>query len=108
MPVTDSYMQYINDQLSAFGSVEMKKMFGGIGIFKDGIMFGMLANDLLRFKVDATNQADYESYGMKAFYNEKKGKGMPYWEVPLNVIEDHELLSQWATMSYEAGLRSKK
>ena len=45
---------------------------------------------------------------MKPFYSEKKKKGMPYWEVPVEVLEDKYELAKWATKSYEAAVRSKK
>ena len=88
MAVSTQYLSYIEDQLSEFSPYETKKMFGGIGFFRDGLMFGMIGGDTFRLKVDENNQKDYEDKGMKPYQNDKKKKGMPYWEVPVEVIED--------------------
>ena len=42
MKVSDSYRSYVEEQFTAFGPVIFKKMIGGYGIFKDGIMFGII------------------------------------------------------------------
>jgi DNA transformation protein len=43
-------------------------MFGGIGFFKDGLMFGMIGRGVLRLKIDETNQADYDAAGMQPMF----------------------------------------
>ena len=108
MAVNEEYAKFVEDQLSTLEGVEMKKMFGGIGIFKDGVMFGKIGGDTFRLKVDESNQKQFEDAGMKPYYNEKKKKGMPYWEVPQNVLEDRDLLKQWAKKSLEIALKGKK
>ena len=108
MAVSEDFLTYITDQLAEFGEVDIKKMFGGIGLYHQGLMFGMIGNDVFRLKVDEHNQADYEAKGVKPYFSEKKKKGMPYWEVPVDVLEDKALLSEWARKSYEAAVRSKK
>lgn len=107
MAVKESYLNYVLDQLSAFDGVEIKKMFGGIGIFREGLMFGKIANDVFRLKVDEQNQNEYEERGMRPFYSEKKKKGMPYWEVPADILEDKIALKTWAQKSYEAAQRQR-
>ena len=71
-------------------------------------MFGKIGGDTLRLKVDEHNQKDYEEKGMSPYFSEKKKKGMPYWEVPLDVFDDRKELAKWATKSYEAAIRNKK
>ncbi|MGI9550270.1 MAG: TfoX/Sxy family protein [Aurantibacter sp.] len=108
MAVNEDFLNYVTDQLSEFPEVEIKKMFGGIGLFRNGLMFGMIGSDIFRLKVDEHNQKDYEVRGMKPYFSGKKKKGMPYWEVPADVLENKALLSEWAAKSYEAALRNKK
>ena len=81
-------------------------MFGGIGIFRKGLMFGKIGGDAFRLKVDETNQKQYEENGMKPFHSEKKKKGMPYWEVPQDVLEDKTELAKWANQSFDIAKRS--
>lgn len=101
MAVNEDYLNYIQDQLSEFGELTIKKMFGGIGLFKEGLMFGKIGGDTFRLKVDETNKKAYEDRGMKPFYSEKKKKGMPYWEVPSEILEDKKELAKWAQTSFE-------
>ncbi|GAB5416069.1 MAG: TfoX/Sxy family protein [Crocinitomicaceae bacterium] len=108
MAVNKDFAQFVQDQLSEFGAVEFKSMFGGIGIFKDGVMFAKIGGDKFRLKVDESNKKQFEDRGMKPFHSEKKKKGMPYWEVPQDVLEDRTELTKWANQSFEIALNAKK
>ncbi len=108
MAVSEEFKNFIVDQLSEFAPFDTKKMFGGIGFFKDGKMFGMIGGDTFRLKVDDHNRPDYEAAGMKPYESKSKKKGMPYWEVPPDVVEDKATLKKWAEKSFEAAQRSKK
>ncbi len=108
MAVSEAYLKLVLDQLSEFGTVEIKHMFGGVGLFHQGLMFGEIGGDTFRLKVDEHNKKEYEEKGMKPFHSEKKKKGMPYWEVPVDVFEDRTELNKWASKSSEAAKRSKK
>jgi len=65
MAVSESYKEYVVDQLVELGYVTVKKMFGGAGIYYDGLIFGLLADDVLYFKVDNSNKFDYIRARMK-------------------------------------------
>lgn len=108
MAVNKDFLNFVIDQLSEFGEVETKNMFGGVGIFKEGLMFAKIGGDVFRLKVDDTNKADFEAKGMKPFYSEKKKKGMPYWEVPQDVLEDKSELAAWATKAFNVAQNTKK
>jgi len=106
MASNEEYLEYIKDQLSGLGEFETKKMFGGHGFFKDGLMFGMLGSGIFRLKVDESNEQDYIDKGMKPYYSDKKKKGMPYWEVPTDVLEDAAELSKWASKSVNIAIKA--
>jgi len=108
MAVNKEYAQFVQDQLSEFGEVEMKGMFGGIGIFKDGLMFAKIGGDTFRLKVDDSNKQQFEDKGMKPYHSETKKKGMPYWEVPQEVLEDKTELAKWAKQSFDIAVATKK
>ena len=59
-------------QLSEFGEIETKSMFGGIGFFKQGVMFAMLGGDVSNVKVDESNKMDFEGKGMKPHTSKAK------------------------------------
>ena len=80
------------DDLAAIvGPVETKSMFGGAGIFCDGVMFALVdSRGVPHLRADATLAADREGAGA-----ERHGR-MPYWTVPEPVRRDHDLFASWA------------
>ncbi len=103
MPVSDTQITFILDQLQKLNPVNAKRMFGGVGFFKEGKMFGMLNNvGVFLLKVDDSNRQDYLDREMPAFSHHKNKRGnMPYYEVPLDVIEDAGELVSWAQKSID-------
>jgi len=61
-------------------------------------MFGKIGGDTFRLKVDESNEQHFENKGMKPYHSEKKKKGMPYWEVPQDVLEDRTELEIQSNM----------
>lgn len=108
MAVNPDFQNYVEDQLSGFGPIETKKMFGGLSFYKDGLMFGLIGNDMFYLKADDVNRLDYEKLDMPAFLASPGKKGLPYHQVPVEVLEDRNALCRWAQKSYEAALRAKK
>jgi DNA transformation protein len=110
MTMSPEFRDYLLDQLEPFGPVAAKRMFGGGGLFRDGTMFGLIADDVLFLKVDEKNQADFEDRGMDPFTYDKKSRKEPvqlsYWECPTDVLEDPDELCQWAASAWEAARRS--
>jgi len=90
----DDYADYIVDKLSGFGEVHSRAMFGGWGIFHEGLMFALVSDGVLYFKVDNSNREMYEKAGSGKFPH-----GISYWEVPTDVFEDTARLYEWADIS---------
>jgi DNA transformation protein and related proteins len=107
MAVSNDYLDYVTEQLSEFGAITIRKMFGGAGLYFDDFIFGLITgSDMFYLKVDGTNKADYESKGMTAFGATEKSKGMPYYEVPVEVLEDRTELAIWAMKAFEVAVKS--
>jgi len=75
-------------------------MFGGYGIFHEGLMFAVIADDTLYFKVDESNRDIYEKAGSQPFPH-----GISYWEVPADVLEDKNRLGEWAGLSMDIAIK---
>lgn len=93
------FRDFVMDQLGAGGAVECRAMFGGYGLYRDGIFFGILHKNRLYFKTDPDDPKSTEPYrtrGMKPFRPNKKQTLKSYYEVPADVLEDPEMLAQWA------------
>ena len=109
MAVNEDYLLYIQEQLAGVDPIHSKKMFGGIGFFKDGLMFGMIASDIFRLKTGPDNLTDFTSLGMEPMYSKDKKSSLPYYQVPAEVLEDASVLTIWAEKAIDvARLAAKK
>lgn len=91
------------------GPVAARRMFGGFGVYLDGVMFGLIGFNELYFKVDDGNRADYEAAGMQPFTYQGRDRpvSMSYWRVPGDVFDDTEALAAWAGKALDAARRTK-
>ncbi|MBI5091788.1 MAG: TfoX/Sxy family protein [Candidatus Hydrogenedentes bacterium] len=104
-------VEYALDILSVFGPIQARSMFGGWGLYHDGLMFGLIVDETIYLKTDDHNRPDFEAMDAHPFeYETKSGKTavMPYHEIPASVQEDRDALRVWCQRSYEAALRSKQ
>ena len=108
MAYKQEFLDYVNDQLSDLDNIVTKKMFGGVGFFREGIMFGMIGDGRFRLRVDDENRGDYEAYDMGPLLSKAKGKSMPYYEVPMAVLEDRDVLKKWAEFAFVVARRNSK
>jgi len=104
---TEEYTDYIKEIMKPFGKCEFKKMFGSMGIFKEGISFGGIMENVFRLKVDDSNRNDYEVKGMGPWQVPGKKMKMSYYEVPIEIMEDPKLLMLWAQKAYEVAVKAK-
>ncbi len=101
MAVSSDYADFVLEQLSGLPRLASRRMFGGLGLYCDELFFGLISDDVLYFKVDDSNRADYEALGMRRFapYPDRPSWKMAYYEVPADVLEDREQLTGWARKS---------
>jgi DNA transformation protein len=112
MAVSDEFRDYVLDQLQAAGRVTARRMFGGVGLYLDGLFFALIDDDTLYFKTDDSNRARFEGAGSKPFcpYPDRPDQAMGYWQVPAEVLEDVDELAAWAreAMMVAFGARTKR
>ena len=100
MAVTNDFIEFILDQLSSWGDVTYRKMFGGVGLYKDGKMFGLIADDVAYLKVDDSNRAMFVAEGSKPFQPyPNKPTTMSYYDVPPDIVESADLFVEWSKKS---------
>ena len=100
MPASAEFLAYVLDQLSGWGGVTARKMFGGAGLYRDGTIFGLIADDVAYLKVDDSNRQEFEQAGSSPFRPfPDKPTIMPYYEVPPEVLEVPDELVTWAKRS---------
>jgi DNA transformation protein len=104
-PASNQYIAFVLDQLGAFGGVSARRMFGGFGIYRDGRMFGLVAEDVLYFRAAPNDRAVFEAAGMGPFsYATRRGRHTiaSYWAVPTDVQESPGELAAWAERALAA------
>jgi DNA transformation protein len=95
MAVSQSYREFVLEQLGRVTSVTGKSMFGGVGIYAHGLFFALIAEDRLYFKVDDATRPEFEQRGMEPFRPFGDDNATGYYEVPADVLEDVALLETW-------------
>ena len=103
MSVSEGYREYIMEWLERVGQVTARDMFGGVGIYFEGLFCALIAEDVLYFKVDDANRLDYEAAGMGPFRS--GGQTMQFYEVPEEVLDDEEKLRLWAGKALDVARR---
>ena len=109
MANSDDFVAHLMDMVSPHGAITPKRMFGGHGLFRGGVMVGLIADDTLYLKVDDRNRADFEAAGSSPFVYEAKGKRteMSYYQAPPDAMEEQDALSDWFHSAFEAALRTQ-
>ena len=103
----NDFVEHVCDLLAPLGEVRPRAMFGGHGIYIDGVFCAIVASDTLYFKVDDGNRADFEALGAGPFKPfEEKGMVMSYYEVPAEVLDDRHAVVDWGRSAIEAARRS--
>lgn len=96
MSKENSFLNYTIEQMSDFGIVTYKKMFGGIELFCNGFMFALIADNILYLKVDDSNRADFEKINSKPLKPYSHSKMiMQYYNLPDEIMEDKKIISEW-------------
>lgn len=102
MAVSDGFLEYVIDQLAEWHGVSARKMFGGVGLYRCGKMFGVIANDIVYFKVDDTNRKKYEEEDSSPFKPfPHRPTIMSFYELPGEILESPEDLTEWANESLD-------
>jgi DNA transformation protein len=106
MPLSKQYLEYIIEQLQGLGGLTTRRMFGGAGLYSNGVFFGLLYKDRLYFKTDDATRPEYEARGSEGFRPRANTTGikMTYYAVPADVLEDNDELVKWARKSVAAAL----
>ena len=109
MPVSDEFLTFVLDQLAGWGPVAARRMFGGAGLYRDGKMFGLIADDVAYLKVDDSNREAFVKAGSSPFKPfPDKPMSMSYYEIPPDILENREKLKGWATRSLAIRKKRKK
>ena len=105
------YIEYVLELLKPLVPLRISRFFGGVGISCDSVQFAMIMGNSLYFAVDEDSRKKYEQAGMQPFsYMTKRGmiQVRKYFELPEDVLIDHEQLQQWANEAIQVAYKTKK
>lgn len=96
----DPFHEFVAELFAPMGTVSIRRMFGGAGVFRDGLMFALLGDDTIFLKTDVALRADLEAEGCAPFLWTKPSTGevidMGYVSLPSSAMDDSEEASAWA------------
>lgn len=92
---------FIRDLFAPFRPVAVKRMFGGAGLYADGLMFGLEFDGVIYLRIDAASIADFEREGSAPFVYPlaKRRPGhasQHFWRLPARLYDDPDELAVWA------------
>ena len=109
MAVSSTYKDFIAGLLEPVGPVSIKRMFGGAGVYAEGVTFAIIDDDVMYLKVDDATRPKFESAGMGPFtYTSKSGQHAlsSYWRCPERLYDEPEELQDWARESIAVARRA--
>jgi len=107
MAVSPDFLDYVLEQLQPLGGVTHRRMFGGVGLSRHDLFFGLIADDVLYLKTDAANREAFQQAGSEPFRPFGGDKPMSYWSAPLEALEDPDLLAAWVGRALDAAVRAQ-
>ena len=89
-----------------FAAVRVKRMFGGAGVYAEGLCFAILAGGEAYLKVDGANEVKFRAAGSSPFVSTMRSKPttMGYWRLPAEAYHDPDALKRWAALGIAAAL----
>lgn len=108
MVASDSFAELLREQLASLGHITLRRMFGKTGVFCDGLMFGMMSDNTLYFRVDDANREVFrEAAAFPPLNYEKQGQtiDLAFWRAPERLFDEPDDLVLWAEAALAAARR---
>jgi DNA transformation protein len=108
MVASPDFAEFLREQLAPLGRLDMRRMFGKTGVFCDGVMFGIVAEDTLYLRVDDHNKEAFEeARSFPPLSYRKKGStiDLAFWRVPERLVDEPDELVAWAQAALAAARR---
>lgn len=106
----NEFADYVVEMMAAWAPVSARRMFGGHGLYREGLMFALIADERLYFKADAGNIPKFEQAGSQPFTYRSATRTvtMSYWSAPESCLESPDEMRDWCRLAYGAALAGKR
>ncbi|MDX2274948.1 MAG: TfoX/Sxy family protein [Hyphomonadaceae bacterium] len=98
----DSFHDFVCELFAGVGSISVKRMFGGAGVYTEGLMFALLADEVIYIKADTALKAELMREGSGPFvWTPENGPRageqveMGYWRLPDAALDEPDLAAAW-------------
>lgn len=99
MAVSSDYLDFVLEQLAPVGPLTSRRMFGGVGLYAQGLFFALIDDDTLYLKGDEALRPDFEAAGSHPFRPFPEARPMAYWSAPAEALDEPDRLVDWAQRS---------
>jgi len=103
--------QTLRELFEGLGAISIRRMFGGKGIYYQGLIIALVVQDELLLKADAESARAFIDAGSRQWAYDSRKTGtpvaMPYWSVPDDAYDDPEIMTDWARLAFTASLRAE-
>jgi DNA transformation protein and related proteins len=109
MPAQADFAAYCAELLAPLGEVRSKRMFGGYGLYVDGVFIAIVAGDTLSMKVDEQTRDRFAAAGGRQFEYLRQGRSQhaAYWAAPAEAMESAAAMLPWGRLALDAALRAR-
>lgn len=110
MAQRSEFLALVTEQLAGLGTLTARRMFGGHGLYCDGLFIAIISGDKLYFKADAPTQPEFEARGLPRFGYLARGKTVQlmYYEAPAEVFDEAQAMRQWGRLALAAAVRARQ
>lgn len=109
MAADAAFAAHCLELLASLGRPQARRMFGGQGLFVEALMVGLIIDERLYLKVDATARPAFEATGSAPFgYDTRSGRRVltSYWSAPDEAMDSPGAMQPWARLALASALRA--
>ena len=110
MALNAGFVEHVRELLEGVGPVQIRRMFGGAGVYRGDVMFALVVGEDLFLKTDEATRPRFEAAGSEPFIYVAKARGATatsYWRLPAAAADDPAEALSWARLALDAALKKK-
>lgn len=109
MAPKEAFATHCAELLSGLGPTRVKRMFGGHGIYVDGVFIAIVAGETLYLKADVETVQRFEAAGCAPFIYTARGRtvNLGYRAAPAEAMDSPALMRPWAGLAMQAAIRAR-
>lgn len=108
MVASDDFAEFLREQLAPLAPIAFRRVFGKTGLFRSGLMFGLVADNMLYLRVDDGNREAFrDAAAFPPLHYVRQGRflDLPFWRAPEYLFDDPDALVLWARLALGAAGR---